>query len=80
MIDSNYQNKGYGKTALKLGIDYLLNHFDVREVYTAYEINNFVAKNLYDSVGFRETGEVVGNDVGMKLIIDDISDNVPDYM
>lgn len=80
MIDTNYQNKGYGKTALKLGIDYLVNHFDVKEVYTAYEINNFVAKNLYESVGFCETGEVVGNDVGMKLIIDDISDNIPDYM
>ena len=80
MIDSDYQNQGYGKKALKLGIDYLVNHFDVKEVYTAYEINNFVAKNLYESVGFRETGEVVGNDVGMKLMIDDISDNMSDYM
>ena len=73
MIDTNYQGKGYGKTALKLGIDYLVDRFNVKEVYTAYEKNNLVAKNLYVSFGFRETGEVVGNDIGMKLIIDDIS-------
>ena len=80
MIDTHYQNKGYGKIALKLGIDYLVNHFNVKEVYTAYEMNNSVAKKFYISLGFRETGIVVGNDVGMKLIVKDMSDNIPDYL
>ena len=80
MIDTHYQNKGYGKVALKLGIDYLVNHFNVKEVYTAYEMNNSVAKKFYISLGFRETGVVVGNDVGMKLIVKDMSDNIPDYL
>lgn len=31
MIDEKYQNKGYGKKALRLGIDYLVNHFKVKE-------------------------------------------------
>lgn len=75
MIDTKYQNKGYGRIALNLGIDYLVNRFNIKEVYTAYEINNSVAKKLYTSVGFRETGEVVGNEVGMKLKVDDIKDN-----
>ena len=75
MIDAKYQNKGYGKVALKLGIDYLVNRFNVKEVYTAYEIGNSVAKKLYTSFGFRETGEIVGNEVGMKLIVDDIASN-----
>ena len=75
MIDTKYQNKGYGKRALKLGIDYLVNRFNVKEVYTAYEMNNSVAKKLYTSVGFRETGEVAGNGVGMKLIVDDTKSN-----
>ena len=80
MIDTHYQNKGYGKVALKLGIDYLVNHFNVKEVYTAYEMNNSVAKKFYISLGFRETGIVVGNDVGMKLIVKDMSDDIPDYL
>ena len=69
MIDEKYQNKGYGKSALKLGIDYLVNRFQVKEVYTAYYATNQIARNLYASVGFRETGEIVENQVGMKLIV-----------
>lgn len=71
MIDAKYQNKGYGRQALKLGIDYLVDRFQVKEVYTAYEKHNDVAKKLYASFGFRETGEVAGNDVGMKVTLDD---------
>lgn len=71
MIDAKYQNKGYGRQALKLGIDYLVNHFNVKEVFTAYESSNSVARNLYTSLGFRETGEVAGNEVGMKLVVDE---------
>ena len=71
MIDEKYQNKGYSRKALKLGIDYLVDRFQVEEVYTAYYSSNDIAKNLYRSFGFRETGEVVGNEVGMKLIVSD---------
>ena len=69
MIDEKYQNKGYGKKALKLGIDYLIDRFKVKEVYTAYYATNRIARNLYASIGFRETGEIVGNQIGMKLIV-----------
>lgn len=72
MIDEKHQNKGYGKKALKLGIDYLVNRFNVKEIYTAYYSTNYVARNLYASFGFCETGEVVGSEVGMKLNIDDL--------
>ncbi len=69
MIDERYQNKGYGKKALKLGIDYLIDSFQVKEIYTAYYIDNHVAQRLYMSMGFRETGEIVGTEIGMRLII-----------
>lgn len=39
-------------------------------IYTAYYTTNRIARNLYASVGFRETGEILGNQVGMKLMID----------
>ena len=70
MIDEKYQRKGYGRKALALGIDYLVNRFKVKEVFTAYESSNDIAKNLYTSVGFVETGEVAGSEVGMKLVIE----------
>lgn len=74
MIDEKYQNKGYGKKALKLGIDYLVNHFQVKEVYTAYYETNLIARNLYASIGFCETGEIEDNQIGMKLIVNNMPD------
>ncbi len=72
LIDEKYQNKGYGKEALKLGVKYLVNQFHAKEVYTAYYATNHVAKKLYTSFGFCETGEIVENQVGMKLIVGDL--------
>lgn len=69
LIDEKYQNKGYGKKALRLGIDYLVNRFKVKEVYTAYYVTNRIARDLYASIGFRETGEISGDQIGMKLIV-----------
>ena len=74
MVDEKYQNKGFGKKALKLGIDFLVNRFNVKEVYTAYYTTNRIARNLYASIGFRETGEVAGNEVGMKLTVSNMDD------
>lgn len=74
MIDEKYQHQGYGKRALILGMEYLVNRFQVKEVYTAYYTTNRIARNLYASIGFRETGETVGNEVGMKLMISEMRD------
>lgn len=71
MIDERYQNRGYGKKALQLGMQYLIDRFQVKEIYTAYESSNRVARELYASFGFRETGEVAGQEVEMKCILDD---------
>ena len=76
MFDEKYQNKGYGKKAVRLGIDYLVNRFNVKEIYTAYYATNRIARNLYASIGFRETGEIVGNQIGMKLIVSDMGDSL----
>lgn len=73
MIDKRYQKQGYGRSALRLGIQYLINRFQVKEIYTAYEATNHIARNLYMSFGFRETGEVAGNEVEMKWVVDGTS-------
>ena len=56
LIDWKYQCRGYGKAALKLGIAFLKERFHVNEVYTGVIPENKVAKSLYHSVGFEETG------------------------
>ena len=71
MIDEKYQNKGYGKKSLRLAINYLVENFKVNEVLLSVEPNNHIAKNLYTSLGFNETGELEGSEIEMKLVIND---------
>lgn len=61
LIDEQHQNKGYGREALKLGIAYLKDRFDVKEVYTGVFLGNEAAKHLYSSAGFEVTGVVEDN-------------------
>lgn len=67
LIDKDHQNKGYGREALKQGIDFLKTSFDVKEIYTGVTPGNNVAKNLYLSVGFEETGLVENNMEELRL-------------
>lgn len=68
LIDKQYQNKGYGREALKQGIAYLKETFDAKEIYTGVAVGNEKAKYLYNSVGFAETGIVDDNMEEMKFI------------
>lgn len=56
MIDQRYQNKGYGRQALELGLAFIEEKFHPSEIYTGVAPGNAVAKGLYKSVGFAETG------------------------
>ena len=58
MIDYKFQNKGYGRKALELGIEYVKKRFNPKAIYTGVTIGNDVAKRLYESVGFVATGLV----------------------
>ena len=67
LIDERYQNKGYGRSALKLAIEYLIENFNVSEIYTGVAFKNYLARDLYYSMGFRETGEKDEFQFEMKL-------------
>ena len=58
LIDKQHQNKGYGREALKLGITYLKDRFNAKEIYVGVALENEVAKSLYSSMGFEATGVV----------------------
>ena len=68
LIDERYQNKGYGREALRQGIEYLKETFDAREIYTGVVPQNSIAKHLYHSVGFRATGIIEDNMEEMRLV------------
>lgn len=65
MIDKEYQNKGYGKKALKLALEFIKSFPCGRAEYCwlSYEPENEVARRLYRSFGFVETGEMAGEEL-----------------
>ena len=67
MIDRKFQNKGYGRQALKLGLDFIRDKFGPVDIYTGVTPGNIIAKKLYESVGFEGTGLVELGMEEMKL-------------
>ena len=65
MIDKRYQGKGYGKEALKLAIDFIKTFPCGKAEYCwiSYNLENEVAKKLYASFGFEETGEMCDDEI-----------------
>ena len=59
MIDEKYQNKGFGKEALKKAIEFIKTKpcGEAKYITLSYEKENVVAKNLYASFGFYEPEE-----------------------
>ena len=59
MIDKQYQNRGYGRIAFQLALDYIrsLPYGRADCCWLSYEPENEVAKKLYASFGFVERPE-----------------------
>ena len=65
MIDKNYQNKGYGKEAVRLALEFIKT-FPCGKAdfcWLSYEPENEIASRLYHSFGFVETGEMDGDEI-----------------
>lgn len=60
MIDEKYQNKGYGREAVKLALEFVKTFpcGSAEYCWLSYEPENTVARKLYHSFGFVETGEM----------------------
>ena len=64
MIAEEHQRQGYGREAVRQALDYIRS-FPVGEAaycWLAYEPENQVAKALYESFGFRESGDRIGRE------------------
>lgn len=60
MIDEKYQNKGYGRKAINLALDFIRTFpcGKAEYCYLSYEPDNEKAKKLYADFGFVENGEM----------------------
>ncbi len=64
MIDRQHQGKGYGKAAVEEALRYIRS-FPLGQAdhcWLSYEPENAVARRLYRSFGFEETGEYDGDE------------------
>ena len=67
VIDRKEQGKGYGRAALVALREVLRSKPGCRQLALSYHPDNAVAKALYASVGFLETGEMEGHEVVARL-------------
>ncbi len=58
LIDKEQQQKGYGRKAVEAAVKMLQVETGATEFALSYEEDNGVARALYRSIGFNETGEL----------------------
>lgn len=63
MVDEKYQGKGHGRQAMKVITEMFRANENVRVVCISYAPENEVARKLYASFGFVETGEMLESEV-----------------
>lgn len=71
MIDKNHQGKGYGKEAFTKVMEYIKTYpqGNATAVYLSYDPENDVARKLYASFGFVETGDIDDGEVVARLAL-----------
>lgn len=68
-IDECYQGKGYGKKAAQLIIDLMKQEGRFQKIVLCYIEGNEGARVLFESLGFKHTGDVDGDELTMALMI-----------
>lgn len=65
MIDKRYQRKGLGTKTIEALIQKIRSFpfGEAKYIWLSYEPENVVAKKLYEKFGFKENGEMCGNEI-----------------
>jgi RimJ/RimL family protein N-acetyltransferase len=63
MVAEKHQGRGYGRAAMKVMKELFLANARVKAVCISYAPENDVARKLYTSLGFVETGEMLESEV-----------------
>lgn len=71
MIDKDYQNRGFGRKAVQLALDYIKTFpcGEAEYCWLSYEPENEAARQLYRSFGFEETGDMDRKEVIAVLML-----------
>ena len=69
MVDEKFQGRGYGKFAMGWILEMFKEDSQVSNLAISYEPDNEIARALYASFGFSETGEIEDGEVVAKLNI-----------
>ncbi|MFU1797733.1 GNAT family N-acetyltransferase [Paenibacillus azoreducens] len=69
MIDERYQGKGYGKAGLAAVLQHQKSQTGCTKIRISHVPDNTAANRLYKSFGFAETGEVIGGETVLDLIV-----------
>lgn len=67
MIDARHQRRGYGRAAMQILLEQFRGEGRLREILISYEPHNEVARRLYASLGFVETGEIYEGEAVARL-------------
>jgi len=67
LIDRRYQGKGFGRRAVELALEQLPDETGSTEFALSYLPSNSAARELYLSLGFRETGEKEDEEIVARL-------------
>lgn len=67
MIDQRHQGRGYGKASMTLLLDTLKQDTARHTIYLSFEPENKGAEALYTSHGFEHTGQIIEDELVMRL-------------
>lgn len=70
MIDDRFQGRGFGRAAIFAVIERLRANPECREIYLSFVPANTGAEALYESIGFRRTGEIAEGEIVMRFELD----------
>jgi len=63
MVADQFQGKGYGRFGMEKMLEIFRSDERIRTAGISYEPENEAAKKLYASLGFIETGKMLGEEV-----------------
>lgn len=67
MIDKKLQKRGYGRSAMRAIIDAMWQIPECDVIYISFVADNDIARDLYISLGFVDTGEVIEGEIIYRL-------------
>lgn len=69
MIDERFQGNGYGREILHAVVEHIKSRNYTKEIFLSFVPGNDMAKKLYESFGFSNTGRIEDGEIVYKLAL-----------